>query len=56
MHWRTYSNRTPTDGSGRFSITVRAIPDGRVPPYLAHRVRPGQTLCLGPLSRGLRPA
>ena len=47
LHWRTYSITTPPDGSRRFAITVRAIPEGRVSPYLAHRVRPGETLRLG---------
>jgi ferredoxin-NADP reductase len=48
LHWRTYSITTPPDDFGRFAITVRAIPDGRVSSYLAHRVRPGETLRLGP--------
>lgn len=49
LHWRTYSITTPPDGSGRFAITVRGVPDGRVSPCLAHRVRPGETLRLGPV-------
>jgi ferredoxin-NADP reductase len=49
LHWRTYSITTPPDGSGRFAITVRGVPDGRVSPHLAHRVRPGETLRLGPV-------
>jgi ferredoxin-NADP reductase len=48
LHWRTYSITTPPDGSGRFAITVRAVQGGRVSSYLAHRVRPGETLRLGP--------
>ncbi|GAB2456119.1 ferredoxin reductase [Streptomyces incanus] len=48
LHWRTYSITTPPDGSGRFAITVRAVPGGRVSSYLAHRVRPGKILRLGP--------
>ncbi|MGW1028197.1 ferredoxin reductase [Streptomyces sp. NPDC002577] len=48
VHWRTYSITTPP-GSGRFAITVRAVRDGRVSPHLAHQVRPGETLRLGPV-------
>ncbi|MER5916228.1 FAD-binding oxidoreductase [Streptomyces sp. NPDC001982] len=49
LHWRTYSITTPPDGSGRFAITVRAVPDGQASPHLAHRVRLGETLRLGPV-------
>ncbi|MEV5012061.1 ferredoxin reductase [Streptomyces sp. NPDC055692] len=48
LHWRTYSITTPPDGTGRFSITVRAVPGGRVSSYLAHGARPGETLRVGP--------
>ncbi|MFI9029990.1 ferredoxin reductase [Streptomyces sp. NPDC053560] len=49
LHWRTYSLTTPPGRPGApFSITVRALPDGRVSQYLAHRLRPGDVLRLGP--------
>ncbi|GGZ38145.1 ferredoxin reductase [Streptomyces poonensis] len=49
LHWRTYSLTTPPGRPGEpFSITVRALPDGRVSQHLAHRVRPGEVLRLGP--------
>ncbi|MGI5196230.1 ferredoxin reductase [Streptomyces sp. CA-288835] len=49
QHWRTYSITTPPDGSKRFAITVRTVPDGRVSPHLARRVRLGERLRLGPV-------
>ncbi|MGW2938438.1 ferredoxin reductase [Streptomyces sp. NPDC001156] len=49
LHWRTYSITTPPDGSRRFAITVRAVPGGRVSRHLAHRVRPRESLRLGPV-------
>lgn len=49
LHWRTYSITTPPDGSGRFALTVRAVPGGRVSSYLARLVRPGEILRLGPV-------
>ncbi|WP_438272755.1 ferredoxin reductase [Streptomyces sclerotialus] len=49
LHWRAYSLTTPPDGPGEpFSITVKALPEGRVSRYLAHRLRPGDVLRLGP--------
>ncbi|MER7399642.1 ferredoxin reductase [Streptomyces sp. NPDC000151] len=49
LHWRTYSLTTPPGAPGApFSITVKALPDGRVSRYLAHRLRPGDVLRLGP--------
>ncbi|MEV0603317.1 ferredoxin reductase [Streptomyces sp. NPDC050315] len=49
LHWRTYSLTTPPGAPGApFSITVKALPDGRVSRHLAYRVRPGDVLRLGP--------
>lgn len=49
LHWRTYSLTAPPGRSGDpFTITVRALPDGHVSRYLAHRIRPGKVLRLGP--------
>lgn len=40
--WRTYSiTSLPKRGSRRFSITVKAIPDGVVSNFLVRRARPG---------------
>ncbi|GGR70125.1 NADPH oxidoreductase [Streptomyces aureoverticillatus] len=48
-HWRTYSLTSPPERrDGLLTITVKAVPGGRVSPYLAHRVRPGTVLRLGP--------
>ncbi len=45
--WRTYSLSTPP-GAGLLTVTVTAVPGGRVSPRLAHRTRPGEILRLGP--------
>ncbi|BFV55062.1 NADPH oxidoreductase [Kitasatospora sp. CMC57] len=40
--WRTYSITSPTHRSdGRVTITVKAIPDGKVSNHLVHRATPG---------------
>lgn len=44
--WRTYSICTPP-GSPLLTITVKAVPGGRVSPHLAHRTGPGELLRLG---------
>ncbi len=49
LHWRTYSLTAPPGRPGDpFTITVRALPDGRVSRHLAHRLQPGEVLRLGP--------
>jgi ferredoxin-NADP reductase len=46
-HWRTYSLTSPTDRrDGRFTITVKAIPDGIVSNHLVRDLRPGEVLRL----------
>ena len=45
-HWRSYSLTSPAAGRGRFAITVKAIPNGRVSQQLVHRTRPGALLHL----------
>ncbi|MGC5022362.1 ferredoxin reductase [Micromonospora sp. DT47] len=40
--WRAYSvTSAPDRADGRFSVTVKAIPDGKVSNHLVRRVRPG---------------
>ncbi|MFJ6378432.1 ferredoxin reductase [Kitasatospora sp. NPDC092039] len=40
--WRAYSLTSPTDRpDGRITITVKAVPDGKVSNHLVHRVAPG---------------
>lgn len=40
--WRTYSLTSPTNRpDGRITITVKAIPDGKVSNHLVHRATPG---------------
>jgi ferredoxin-NADP reductase len=46
-HWRTYSISTPP-GSPLLTITVKAVPGGRVSPRLAQRTAAGEVLRLGP--------
>src|SRR3954451_12999622 len=41
-HWRAYSLTCPVDApDGLISITVKAIPDGRVSTHVLRRLRPG---------------
>lgn len=40
-HWRAYSLTHGPRTDGHISITVKAVPDGVVSPYLVHRTRPG---------------
>ncbi len=48
LHWRTYSLTSPAGRrDGRISITVKAIPDGRVSRHLVYRTTPGTVLRLG---------
>ncbi|MFD7640679.1 ferredoxin reductase [Kitasatospora sp. NPDC059795] len=45
--WRAYSITSPTDRQdGRITITVKAIPDGKVSNHLVHRARPGTLIRL----------
>jgi stearoyl-CoA 9-desaturase NADPH oxidoreductase len=45
--WRSYSlSAPPGRRDGRISITVKAVQDGLVSPYLAHRIVPGAILSL----------
>lgn len=44
-HWRAYSITSPV-GAETISITVRAIPDGRVSNHVRHGLRPGTVLML----------
>lgn len=40
--WRAYSITSPTNRQdGRVTITVKAIPDGKVSNHLVHRTKPG---------------
>lgn len=46
-HWRAYSlTSVPSAPDGLLSITVKAIPDGRVSGHLVRRLRPGTLLHL----------
>jgi ferredoxin-NADP reductase len=46
-HWRAYSlSSAPGRPDGRISVTVKAVPDGRVSPYLVHRISPGTAVRL----------
>jgi ferredoxin-NADP reductase len=48
-HWRTYSlTSVPGRGDGRFSICVKATPDGFVSQHLVHATRPGTIVRLAP--------
>jgi stearoyl-CoA 9-desaturase NADPH oxidoreductase len=48
-HWRTYSiTSAPGAHGGRFSIGVKAIPDGLVSQHLVHRTLPGTVVRLAP--------
>ena len=40
-HWRAYSLTSPPNSDRQLSITVKAVPDGRVSPYLVRQARPG---------------
>ncbi|GAA1257713.1 NADPH oxidoreductase [Kitasatospora nipponensis] len=45
--WRAYSITSPTDRrDGRVTITVKAIPDGKVSNHLVHRATPGTLIQL----------
>jgi stearoyl-CoA 9-desaturase NADPH oxidoreductase len=45
--WRAYSVTSPTDRQdGRVTITVKAIPDGKVSNHLVRRVKPGTLIQL----------
>jgi len=39
--WRAYSLTHGPRADGRISVTVKAVPDGKVSHYLVHQVRPG---------------
>lgn len=39
--WRIYSVTTPADADGCFTITVKAVPDGKVSAHLVRRARVG---------------
>jgi stearoyl-CoA 9-desaturase NADPH oxidoreductase len=45
-HWRAYSLTHGPRSDGRISVTVKAVPDGKVSSYLVHRVRVGTLLHL----------
>ena len=45
-HWRAYSLTHGPRTDGLISITVKAVPDGKVSPYLVHETRPGTLLHL----------
>ncbi|MCX9190882.1 stearoyl-CoA 9-desaturase [Carbonactinospora thermoautotrophica] len=48
LHWRTYSLTSPAGRqAGHISITVKAIPGGRVSRHLVYRTTPGTLLRLG---------
>ncbi|WP_131747773.1 ferredoxin reductase [Frankia sp. Cppng1_Ct_nod] len=48
-HWRTYSlTSAPEHPDGCITVTVKVVPGGGVSPYLAHRIRAGTVLRLGP--------
>lgn len=44
--WRAYSLTSPVDARGTITVTVRAIPDGRVSNHVLRRLRPGALLML----------
>lgn len=44
--WRAYSLTHGPRSDGRISITVKAVPDGKVSPYLVRHTRPGTMLHL----------
>jgi ferredoxin-NADP reductase len=44
--WRAYSLTHGPRRDGRISITVKAVPDGQVSPYLVRRTKPGTMLHL----------
>ncbi|QWC85798.1 ferredoxin reductase [Nocardioidaceae bacterium] len=44
--WRAYSLTHGPRADGLISVTVKAVPDGTVSPYLVHRTRPGTLLHL----------
>jgi ferredoxin-NADP reductase len=46
--WRAYSLTHGPRADGRISITVKAVPDGHVSPYLVRHTRPGTLLHLEP--------
>lgn len=39
--WRAYSLTHGPHADGRISVTVKAVPDGTVSPYLVHQTKPG---------------
>jgi ferredoxin-NADP reductase len=45
-HWRAYSLTHGPRADGLISITVKAVPDGKVSPYLVHQAAPGTLLHL----------
>jgi ferredoxin-NADP reductase len=45
-HWRAYSLTHGPRRDGLISITVKAVADGKVSPYLVHQARPGTLLHL----------
>jgi len=45
-HWRAYSLTHGPRADGLISITVKAVPDGKVSPYLVHETKPGTLLHL----------
>lgn len=48
IHWRTYSiSSAPERGDGCITITVKAVPGGRVSRHLVREIQPGAQLVLG---------
>jgi ferredoxin-NADP reductase len=45
-HWRAYSLTHGPRADGLISITVKAVADGKVSPYLVHQTKPGTLLHL----------
>jgi ferredoxin-NADP reductase len=45
-HWRAYSLTHGPPADGLISITVKAVADGKVSPYLVHETKPGTLLHL----------
>ena len=55
--WRAYSVTSPPDApDGRITITVKAIPDGKVSNHLVRRARPGTLVQLDQAHGRLRAA
>jgi ferredoxin-NADP reductase len=53
LHWRSYSlSSSPERGDGCITITVKAVPDGLVSPYLVHRITAGAVVRLAQAEGG----